>query len=129
MICEQCNLELVVGSWPWCPHGTPGQVNAIQTNESFIGGVTIENMSHEPVTVFSREEFKQAMLSRGLEQRIKYVPGDKHLQDWSKCIDANTLENARILIERQQLHGKGTAPDPSVLPSLRAEWLDVGPAE
>ena len=73
---------------------------SIQTNESFIGGVTLENMGHDPVTVYSRDEFKLEMAKRGLEQRIKYVPGDHYLTDWSKGVDATMLENARILVSR-----------------------------
>lgn len=23
MKCDSCGAELSVGSWPWCPHGTP----------------------------------------------------------------------------------------------------------
>ena len=75
---------------------------AIETNESFIGGMTIENLGHDPVTVYSREEFNQAMYRAGAEQRIKYVPGDQHLTDWSKAIDPYTLANAIELVGRMK---------------------------
>ena len=99
MICEACGNELHIGEWPFCPHGTPGG-NAIETNERFIGGVTIENMGHDPVTVYSRAEFKAQMLKHGVEQHIKYVPGDKYLQNWTNWIDPYTMESARILVSR-----------------------------
>lgn len=99
MTCERCGQELHVGEWPFCPHGTSLGI-AIESNERFIGGITIENMGHEPVTVYSREEFKEQMTRHGVEQRIKYVPGDKHLQNWGNYIDPYTLEQARILVER-----------------------------
>lgn len=98
-LCDHCGIELTTGMWPFCPHGQ--SANAIQTNERFIGGVTIENLGDQPVTVYSREEFQAAMDRAGVEQRIKYVPGDKHLTDWTGAIDAKTLENAAILVARQ----------------------------
>ena len=100
MTCERCGHELVVGKWPFCPHGDP-HGNAIETNEAFIGGLTIENLGHDPVTVYSREEFKQAMLKANVEQKIKWVPGDKHLQNWGAFIDPYTMEAARTLVSRQ----------------------------
>lgn len=98
--CETCGHALELGEYPFCPHGRGGQ-NARQTNESFIGGVTIENLGHEPVTVYSREEFKAAMKAANVEQRIHYVPGDKYLTNWAACITAQTLANAKALVERQ----------------------------
>lgn len=99
MTCKSCGHDLQVGEWPFCPHGTPGG-NAIETNERFIGGVTIENMGHDPVTVYSREEFNEQMARHNVEQRIKWVPGDKHLQNWGAYVDPYTLEAARILVSR-----------------------------
>ena len=89
-----------VGQWPFCPHGTP-HGNTIETNERFIGGVTIENMGPDPVTVYSREEYKAEMLKHGVEQHIKWVPGDRHLQNWGMFIDPYTLAAATTLVERQ----------------------------
>ena len=103
MTCERCGYELQIGDYPFCKgrqsdHGPMGQ--AIETNESFIGGMTLENLGHDPVTVYSREEYKQAMIKANVEQHIKYVEGDHYLKDWSKSIDPKTLENARILVAR-----------------------------
>lgn len=98
-VCEHCGRTVVIGEWPFCPHGTPSG-NAIETNEQFIGGLTLENLGPDPVTVYSRTEFKQAMLTANVEQRIKWVPGDKHLQNWGTYIDPQTLDNARVLLTR-----------------------------
>ena len=98
-MCTKCGRQLAIGEWPFCPHGTP-MGNAIESNERFIGGVTIENMGDEPVTVYSREEFKQEMARHNVEQRIKWVPGDKYLTNWGASIDPYTLESARILVSR-----------------------------
>ncbi len=117
--CEKCGRELEVGDFPFCPHGRSS--HAIQTNESFIGGVTIENMGHEPVTVYSREEYKAQMAAHGCEQRIKHVPGDKYLKSWD-VPSAYTLECARILLSRG---ASAPEPDPAALPSLRMGWRNL----
>ena len=114
-VCEECGKTLVVGSWPWCPHGHGA--SSIETDESFIGGLTIENMGDQPVTVHSRAELKREMDARGLEQRIKYVPGDKHLTNWALGIDATTLANATALLSR----GSQRAEREALLPSLQME--------
>jgi hypothetical protein len=90
---------------------------AIQTNEAFIGGVTIDNLGAEPVTVYSREEFKQAMARANVEQKIKYVPGDKYLTNWAAGIDAQTLDNARVLMSRGVRVGE--TPDPAALQTFQ----------
>ena len=108
-ICTRCGYEetivVVGGTHPNCARcqgpteyvwrSYPAQ---IQTNEAFIGGLTIENLGHEPVTVYSRDELKAAMLRAGAEQQIHYVPGDHYLTDWSKAIDPQTLANAQFLL-------------------------------
>ncbi len=95
-MCPICGQIVEIGEWPYCPHGKPSLV--VETDDPYIGGVTIENMGDGPVVVHSRQEHKDQMASRGLEQQIKYVPGDKHLTDWSKSTDPQTLENARYLV-------------------------------
>ena len=99
--CSTCCALLEVGDWPFCPHGRPRYAShGIQTDESFIGGQWIENLGHEPVFIESRLQLKQEMEKRGLEQRIKYVPGDHYLTNWAAGMDAVTLENARVLVSR-----------------------------
>ena len=110
--CQRCatvtrNVTLRACEHPPCACGGDTEYlwtehpSARFTDESFIGGQVIENLGHEPVTVYSRTELKQEMLKRGLEQRIKYVPGDHYLTDWSKSIDPYTLESAKALVSRQ----------------------------
>ena len=103
-VCERCGAELAVGDYPFCKgrpsdHGPMGQ--AIETNEQFIGGTTLENLGHEPVTVYSREEYKLAMARANVEQRIKWVPGDHYLQNFGAYIDPQTMANAKALVERR----------------------------
>lgn len=118
--CQICHQGYAIGDYPFCRPGRGhGRArSAIQTNEAFIGGLTIENLGHDPVTVYSRDEFKAAMAAAHVEQRIHHVPGDKYLTDWSAGIDAQTLENARILVSR----GRGAEDrDEAALPSYRGE--------
>jgi hypothetical protein len=100
---------------------------SIQTDEAFIGGQTIENLGHEPVTVYSRTELKEAMAKAGVEQKIKYVPGDKYLTNWAMGIDAQTLANAAVLVTRQ---GSGyKESDPAALRSFRPSIRTLKPGE
>ena len=62
-----------------CPDGhptvhvfKPSRVN-IQTDEQFIGGLQVENLGHEIVTVYSRQQLKREMDARGLEPRVRHV--------------------------------------------------------
>ena len=93
-----------------------GASHGIVTDEAFIGGLTIENLDHDPVVVTSRQDLARKMHEAGVEQRIKYVPGDKHLIDWSKAIDPYTLEAARALVSRP-----GACYEPVLEPSLHVE--------
>lgn len=110
---ETCRHEvdqmLVGGTHPPCEGcGGPtdyvwratGASHGIVTDEAFIGGLVVENLGHDPVTVYSRQDLARRMQEANVEQRIKYVPGDKHLTDWSKGIDPYTLAAAKALVER-----------------------------
>lgn len=105
MTCDKCGHALQVGDYPFCrgrqgDHGPSHQ--AIETDERFIGGLTVENLGHDPVVVYSRQELANVAKQRGLEQRIKYVPGDHFLTDWSKGIDPYTMAAAQALVERMK---------------------------
>jgi hypothetical protein len=108
--CRGCNA---VTDYVW---RATGASHGIVTDEAFIGGLVIENLGDQPVTVYSRADLARRMQEARVEQRIKYVPGDKHLTDWSKAIDPYTLEAARALVSRP---GALDRPDPP--PSLRVE--------
>jgi hypothetical protein len=85
MTCEECGQELVVGAWPWCPHGlgTPTVVD-----DSIPGGMTVENMgTPTPLTFYSKSEWRREMKARGLVNMVRHVPeqgSDKsaHTQRW-----------------------------------------------
>ena len=69
--CELCGREVAIGSWPWCPHGTP---NLVIADDSIPGGMTVENMGHEPLTFHSKGEWRRAMKERGLTNMVRHVP-------------------------------------------------------
>jgi len=84
-ICEACGAVLVVGSWPWCPHGLG--VNAVQ-DDSIIGGEVIENLTDKPITVYSKSERKRLLKETGHDEFVRHIgtPGsDKspHTTRWT----------------------------------------------
>jgi hypothetical protein len=73
-------------------------------DDAFIGGLTLENLGPDPVTVYSRSELARELKARNLEPFVRHtpIPGtDKspHTTRWDvPC--AYTLEQAKILLER-----------------------------
>ena len=138
-LCEQCNHEEPLylktgGDHPPCTRcGGPtiylwrGKPAQIQTDESFIGGIAIENLGHEPITVYSRQDLARKMKAAHVEQRIKWAgDGDKFLTNWAAGIDPQTLENAKFLLEHRT--GGAKSPDPTQLQTLQTS-IRVLPAE
>lgn len=70
--CDVCQKELVVGDWPWCPHGV-GQAPTV-IDDSIPGGMTIENMGPVPLTFHSKSEWRREMKKRGLRQAVRHMP-------------------------------------------------------
>lgn len=73
--------------------------------------MTLENLGHEPVTVYSRSELKREMDARGLREFVRHVPdspgGDssKHTTRWDSTPwpdAAAKAEFERWLAARQQ---------------------------
>ena len=68
------------------------------------GGLTLENLGHEPVTVYSHAERRRLMKERGLEEFVRHVPipgTDKspHTTSWA-AVAPSTLADAKALLER-----------------------------
>ena len=68
--------------------------------DSIPGGMIIENMSPQPMTFYSHSAWRAKMKELGLVNKVRHVPGDKHVQAWGGT-DPQTLENGRLLAERQ----------------------------
>lgn len=96
MICPTCNAILQIGDWPWCPHGR-GTYAAIA--DDIPGGLTIENLGPEPVTVYSHSQRRRIMKARGLREAVRHIDGSPHTQSWSAGC-STTLDNGRILVSR-----------------------------
>jgi hypothetical protein len=119
--CAQCN-----GATEYIWRSNPA---SIQTDESFIGGKVIENLSHTPITVYSRTELKQAMEKHNAQQKIKWVPGDKHLINWAMGIDQYTLDAARVLVSRPGALKDTSKHDPAALESYQGSVRTVPKGE
>lgn len=83
MICPRCNLEYGVGYSPWCRDGHEAIRPGRGPDITYPGGLTLENMGHEPVTVYSESERQRIMKARGLRECVRHVPGSPHTSDWS----------------------------------------------
>ena len=59
---------------------TVGRSNVVA--DSIPGGMTIENMSAEPMTFYSHSEHKAAMKRLGLVPRVRHVDGSKQTSRW-----------------------------------------------
>lgn len=110
-ICEKCGQELQIGDYPFCPHGS---TKSFINRDEIPGGVWLENYGPEPIKVYSHSERRRIMAERGLYEKEKFCPmpgTDKDPQGIPNprgYMDPYTLENGRILIERQQLSGHKT---------------------
>lgn len=126
--CPKCDAILVLGSWPFCPHGI-GHSNV--NGDEIPGGMWQENGFRHPRQFFYKSDLKRALAAEGKEMTVRHVtiPGtDKSpfTTDWSKgSIDAQTLENARILMSRNG-SAEGNDPEPEPL-NVKWQVRDVDP--
>jgi hypothetical protein len=113
MTCERCGVPLQVGDFPFCPHGS--------VTTSIIGdemdAVIENNGTPHPIRFRSKQALAAHMAAHGLQSFVRHQPGpgtDKspHTSDWSRGIDAQTLDNVRVLVSRQSRTAKELAPAP-----------------
>lgn len=104
-LCERCGEELRIGDHPFCPHGRSG---AAHHTDDIPGGMWLENGFKEPVKVYSMSEAHRRHVEAGLELKEKFCPAPgtdidpQGVQNPKGYVDAQTLENGRILLMRQQ---------------------------
>lgn len=72
--------------------------------DEFIGGLTLENIGDQPVTVYSRSELKRELNARGLEECVRHVPvpgtdSSPFTTRWD-VPSQYTLDQAKALLER-----------------------------
>jgi len=68
-VCEKCGKSLVVGEWPFCPHGF-GQNNVIGDEIDEWN----ENVGDQPVHFTSRIEKRRYLKEKGLEEFVRHTP-------------------------------------------------------
>ena len=126
MTCERCGHELAIGEWPFCPHEA--------AHSSVIGDeidLVIENNgTPEPIRFRSREALRKHMDAHGLVPMVRHKPlpgSDKspHTTDWSRGIDPQTLENARVLLSRPNSRDV-EGPPPQLPIEVTVRTLETG---
>ena len=85
--------------------------------------MVIENLADHPITVYSWSERRRQMQLHGVEEFIRHVPGDHHVKSWAMT-DAQTLENARILVSRSSR--AGSSDDVEQYPVIETYVKDSG---
>ena len=79
-----------------CPEGHETMVVHVQSraaihgDDKFIGGLTLENLDHHPVTVYSRSELNRELMARGLEPMVRHIGENgtdrsKHTVRWDSA--------------------------------------------
>lgn len=118
MTCDACGRVLVIGDYPFCPHGHGATgIEAV----TWPGGRVFENLGHEPVRCDSPADLKREMHARGLEPFVRHTAGDPHTRSWA-TMDPYTLEQGRILAERQattRTRGADDAPSAATVAIVR----------
>jgi len=115
--CDRCGVVLAIGDYPFCPHGSGS--TGIE-DVTWPGGRVFENLGHTPVRCDSPADLQRELDARGLQPFVRHVDGDRHTRSWATA-DAYTLEQGRILVERQgQTQPTGEpAPDPATVALVR----------
>lgn len=83
-ICTACGKELIVGEWPFCPHGFS---NLSVVGDDIPGGFTQEHFGHEPEVFYSKQAMARRAKELGLESFVRHVgeqgsDKSKHTQRW-----------------------------------------------
>jgi hypothetical protein len=125
--CPGCGITYGVGASPWCRDQHGRGANYIE-DVTWPGGITFENLGHDPVTLYSPAELKREMDARGLQPMVRHTDGDTHTRSWA-TMDAQTLENGRILAERQanstvKHHDPG--PNASTVAEVKRAFAEQG---
>jgi hypothetical protein len=77
MTCDRCGHDYAVGEWPFCRpgrgHAPFRSSNLVLIDDTIPGGMVIENMSHDPITFYSKSDYRRAMKARGLINKVEHV--------------------------------------------------------
>lgn len=106
--CDTCGQVLKLGQYPFCPHEY-GTHSAFR--DEIPGGIVVENYGRHPIRFDSHSERRAYMKAHGLNEKENWAPfpgtdrDPMGIPNPAGYMDPYTMENARILIERQQLGG------------------------
>lgn len=111
------------------------RASARVVGDDIPGGLTLENVGHEPVTVYSHAERRRLLKERGLEECVRHVPvpgTDKspHTTSWAS-VSPETLATAGAwLAARSGGAGRTPSEDPPTVgpiatPALVAALYDT----
>lgn len=74
MTCETCQKELVIGDWPFCPHG---KANSGIVTDDIPGGILIKhgicNPDGSPRKYYSKSEMAAEAKRRGLHNHVEHI--------------------------------------------------------
>lgn len=100
MTCERCGAELVIGEFPFCPHGRA--IVGRGADVTWPGGKTFENLGDQPMTFYSPAEKTRYMRQHGIEEFVRHqpVPGSDRSPHTSRWTAVPDLEGARAMLER-----------------------------
>lgn len=90
--CERCGVELHLGDYPFCPHGTPAP-NSRAQEVTWPGGKVFENGFHEPRRFYSPAEYHAALAQNGFKVR---GDGEEH----GTWLSRESLTAATALVTR-----------------------------
>lgn len=129
MTCEHCGVDLVIGDFPFCPHGR-GQATVVGDE---MDAIIENNGTPHPIRFRSKAALNAHMHAHGLIAKVRHVPENAgtdyspHTTDWSRGIDPQTLENVRILLSRGGTSAAAhDAPAPSLPVDLTIRVLETG---
>jgi hypothetical protein len=115
--CDACGVELHIGDFPFCPHGSARSGRGADV--TWPGGRTFENLGNEPQTFYSPGELNKYLKAHNLESFVRHqpVPGtDKspHTTSWA-AVSQHQLDGATAMLERV---GNGKDATPTWVQSL-----------
>ena len=116
MTCDRCGQLVNVGDWPFCPHGS---VRYDVIRDEIPGGFVQEHFGHEPETFYSWSAMRKRAEVLGLQPFVRKL----ETVNEAACIDAQTLENARILLSRAG--STGASEDPAKLQTLQTSVREL----
>ena len=101
-VCGKCQHVFHSGEWPFCPHPMRDGAAMIARDE-IPGGFVQEHFGVQPETFYSWSAMRKRADALGLQPFVRQLETIRE----SDYIDAQTLENARILVSR----GSRAIPD------------------